>query len=194
MGGGAVTREGTIIATTERLVLRTEAEGDFERWLVEMNTPEVLAYLGGVQDEETVAKSFARISEAHAAGRPCFHMMVLKDGGALIGRCGLATIDSPEAPAEMRDQIQIGWSVRADHWGKGYAPEAARAGLERAFGHFDAPVVYGQTSERNLPSWRVMEKLGMRRMAEFDYEDPDYPPEDNPTMVWRITREEWEQQ
>ena len=53
--------------------------------------------------------------------------------------------------------------------------------------------MYGQTSERNVASWRVMQKLGMRRLAELDYEDPDYPPEDNPTMVWGITREEWQQ-
>jgi len=186
-------REGNVIATTERLVLRTEAEGDFEQWLAHMNTPEVLAYLGGVQSEETVAKSFARVREAHENGRPGFYMVALKDGGGLIGRAGIATIDTPLAPEEMRDAIQIGWSMRADHWGKGYAPEAARAALKQAFTRFDAPAVYGQTSERNVPSWRVMEKLGMKRIAELDYEDPDYPPEDNPTMVWRITRAEWEQ-
>lgn len=182
-----------IVAITERLVLRTEAEGDFEQWLVHMNTPEVLAFLGGVQSEETVAKSFARVREAHEAGKPAFYMLALKHTGTLIGRAGIATIDSTAAPKEMRGRIQIGWSVRPDYWGKGYAVEAGRAGLARAFGHFDAPAVYGQTSERNTPSWRVMEKLGMRRKAELDYEDPDYPPEDNPTMVWRLSREDWQQ-
>lgn len=181
-----------IVATTERLVLRTEAEGDFEQWLVHMNTPEVLAFLGGVQSEETVAQSFARVREAHESGKPAFYMLALKDSGTLVGRAGIATIDSPAAPEEMRGQIQIGWSVRPDHRRQGYAVEAARAGLARAFGQFAAPAVYGQTSERNVPSWRVMEKLGMRRMAELDYDDPDYPPEDNPTMVWRLTREEWQ--
>ena len=181
-----------IVATTERLVLRTEAEGDFEEWLRHMNTPEVLAFLGGVQSEEQVAQSFARVREAHDNGQPCFYMIALKDAGTLIGRAGIAPIDTPEAPEEMRGAIQIGWSVRPDHWGQGYAAEAARAGLARAFEHFDAPVVYSQTSERNVPSWRVMEKLGMRRMAQLDYEDPDYPPDDNPTMVWRLTREEWQ--
>jgi RimJ/RimL family protein N-acetyltransferase len=182
-----------IVATTERLVLRTEAPGDFEEWLVHMNTPEVLAFLGGVQSEETVAQSFARVREAQESGGPAFYMVTLKDTGTLIGRAGIATIDTPQAPEEMRGQIQVGWSIRPDHWGRGYAVEAGRAGLARAFGHFDAPVVYGQTSERNVPSWRVMEKLGMRRMAQLDYEDPDYPPDDNPTMVWRLTRAEREQ-
>lgn len=181
-----------IIATTERLVLRTEAEGDFEEWLAYMNTPEVLAFLGGVQSEEQVANSFARVREAHEAGKPAFYMVALKDCGTLIGRAGIATIDTAHAPQEMRGAIQAGWSIRPDHWGKGYAGEAARAGLARAFDRFDAPVVYAQTSERNVPSWRVMEKLGMTRMARLDYEDPDYPPDDNPTMVYRLMREEWQ--
>lgn len=180
-----------IIAMTERLVLRTEADGDFEEWLAHMNTPEVLAYLGGPQSEEKVAESFARIRQAHAEGRPAFHMIALKDGGALIGRAGIATIDAPDAPEMLRGQLQVGWTLRADCWGQGYAVEAARAALAHAFGHHDAPVVYGQTSERNRPSWRVMERLGMQRMAQFDYVDPDYPQEDNPTMVYGLLREDW---
>jgi len=180
-----------IVATTERLVLRTEAEGDLEEWLLHMNTPEVLQFLGGPQSEETVAGSFARMREAHEAGRPCFYMLALKDGGMMIGRCGLATIDPPEAPGALRGQIQVGWSIRSDQWGRGYAPEAARSALAMAFERFEAPAVYAQTSERNVPSWRVMEKLGMRRMAELDYVDPEYPPDDNPTMVWGLAQAEW---
>jgi RimJ/RimL family protein N-acetyltransferase len=181
-----------IVATTARLVLRTEAEGDFEHWLAHMNTPQVLQFLGGPQSEDKVAQSFERMRAASAEGRPTFYMIALQDGGEMIGRCGLATIDPPEAPEQLRGQIQIGWTLGADHWGRGYALEAARAALAIAFKRFDAPVVYSQTSERNAPSWRLMEKLGMRRLAELDYEDPDYPPEDNPTMVWAIAREDWD--
>lgn len=181
------------VATTERLVLRTEAEGDLAAWLERANTPEVLAFLGGPKSPAKVAESFARMREAHVEGRPSFYMMALKDGGELVGRCGLATIDPEQAPDGLRGQIQIGWTVCPEHWGKGYASEAARAWLAIAFENHAAPAVYGQTSERNAASWRIMQKLGMRRLAELDYEDPDYPPEDNPTMVWGITREEWQQ-
>ncbi|WEK45514.1 MAG: GNAT family N-acetyltransferase [Candidatus Andeanibacterium colombiense] len=180
-----------VAAITARLVIRTEVAGDFEQWLAQLNTPEVLAFLGGPRSEEEVAQSFARMREAHERGEPTFYMVALKDGGGMIGRCGLSTIDPPQAPAELRGRIQIGWTIHPGHWGKGYATEAAQAMLKRAFGHFDAPVVYGQTSQTNVPSWRLMEKLGMTRMAQFDYEDPDYPPQDNPTMVYRLLREEW---
>jgi RimJ/RimL family protein N-acetyltransferase len=180
-------------ATTERLVLRSEAEGDLALWLEHVNTPEVLAFLGGPQSPEKIAESFDRMREAQAQGRPSFYMMALKDGGEMVGRCGLATIDPEQAPDALRGQIQIGWTVCPDHWGKGYASEAARMWLAIAFERHDAPAVYAQTSERNKASWRIMQKLGMRRLAELDYEDPDYPPEDNPTMVWGITRQEWQQ-
>lgn len=182
-----------IVATTERLVLRTEAEGDRAVYLAHMNTPENLQFLGGVQGEEKVAESFEKMRIASAEGRPSFYIVALKDAQEMIGRCGLATIDPPEAPAALRGQMQIGWGLRPDRQGHGYAAEAARAALAMAFERHQAPVVYGQTSERNVRSWRLMEKLGMRRLAELDYEDPDYPPEDNPTMVWGITREEWQQ-
>jgi RimJ/RimL family protein N-acetyltransferase len=181
-----------IVATTERLVIRTEAEGDFEHWLAHMNTPEVQAFLGGPQSEDKVAESFARMREAHDDGRPSFHLIALQDG-TLIGRCGLTTIDPEQAPDGLRGQLQIGWTLHPDHWGRGYATEAAKAMLARAFDRFAALAVYGQTSERNAASWRVMERLGMRRMEQFDYEDPAYPPEDNPTMVYGLTREEWRQ-
>jgi RimJ/RimL family protein N-acetyltransferase len=181
-----------IVATTERLVLRTQAEGDFEQWLLHVNTPEVMAYLGGVKEEEKIAQSFSRMREAHENGDPSFYMIVQKDGGQLVGRCGLATIDSETAPDALRGQLQIGWTLRPEYWGRGYATEAASAWVALGFGKYGAPVVYGQTSERNVPSWRVMERLGMRRMADLDYEDPDYPPEDNPTMVWGIAREDWD--
>jgi hypothetical protein len=36
-----------------------------------------------------------------------------------------------------------------------------------------------------------MERLGMTRLADLDYDDPEFPPEDNPTMVWGLEREAW---
>ena len=118
--------------------------------------------------------------------------MALKADSALIGKGGLVRIETEIAPDALRDQVQIGWSLRADHWGHGYATEAARAFLALGFERFELPVIYAQTSERNRGSWRVMERLGMARLAELDYDDPDYPPEDNPTMVWGLRREVWQ--
>jgi RimJ/RimL family protein N-acetyltransferase len=187
-----MTGEARVVATTERLVLRTEAEGDRAIYLAQMNTPENLHFLGGPQSEAKVAESFERMRVASAEGRPSFYVIALKDDPEMIGRCGLSTIDPAQAPDALRGQLQIGWGLRPDRQGQGYALEAARAALKMAFGQFNAVVVFGQTSQTNVPSWRLMEKLGMTRMAQLDYEDPDYPLEHNPTMVYRLLREEWQ--
>lgn len=180
-----------VVAETERLVLRRELEGDRAVWLEHMNTPEVTDKIGGVQPPEKVAEAFAKMAEPAAEGAPSFLFVALKSDGTLIGKCGLARIDTVVAPEELRNEVQVGWTLRADYWGQGYAREAAEAALALAFGYFDLARVYAQTSERNVPSWRLMERLGMRRCAELDYPDADYPPQDNPTMIYRLDAADW---
>jgi RimJ/RimL family protein N-acetyltransferase len=184
-------RGGDIVAETERLILRRERPGDLAVWLEHMNTPQVMEKVGGVQTREKVAEGFARMAEAEAKGEPPFLLVALKSDGTLVGKCGLAPIETAAKPAALDGQQQIGWTLRFDHWGHGYATEAAEVVLAMAFERFGLAAVFAQTSERNRGSWRVMQRLGMARLVELDYDDPDYPPEDNPTMVWGITREAW---
>jgi RimJ/RimL family protein N-acetyltransferase len=179
-----------VVAETERLVLRRECSGDLAVWLEHMNTPQVMARVGGVQTAAKVAEGFARM--AQGADDLPFLFVALKSDGTLIGKCGLASIETEAAPDALRHQIQVGWTLRADRWGHGYATEAARAMLAIAFERHGRAMVYAQTSERNRASWRVMERLGMTRLPDLDYDDSDYPPEDNPTLVWGLRREAWQ--
>ena len=180
-----------IVAETARLVLRRELPGDLAVWLEHMNTPAVMGKVGGVQSPDKVAEAFATMAGTAADGALPFVFVALKADGTLLGKCGLARIETPVAPESLRGEAQIGWTLRADHWGRGYAREAAEAMLGLAFGRFDLATLFAQTSERNLPSWRLMERLGMRRRADLDYPDPDYPPEDNPTMIYQLDAGEW---
>ena len=176
------------VAETARLILRRERPGDLETWLEHMNTPEVMGRIGGVRTDDEVAASFAKMAE----GELPYLFVALKSYGTLIGKCGLSRIAEEPSPAAIKGQVQAGWGLRADYWGQGYAREAAEAILAMAFEHFGCAIVFGQTSESNTPSWRLMQRLGMHRRAEFDYTDPDYPPEDNPTMIWALDRAAWE--
>lgn len=180
-----------IIAETERLVLRRELPDDLAVWLEHMNTPEVQGRIGGMQSPEKVAEGFARMAEQAAEGGPSFMLVALKSDSTLIGKCGLSRIDTAVAPEALKNEVQVGWTLRADYWGQGYAREAAEAALVLAFERFGLARVYAQTSESNTPSWGLMERLGMRRCAELDYPDADYPPEDNPTMVYRLDAVDW---
>lgn len=175
---------------TERLVLRGEAPGDLAIWLEHMNTPAVMARLGGVQSADQVAQGFARMG-AQDDGAPGFWFIARKADGMLIGKCGASRIETPTAPEELHGAMQIGWTLRADCWGQGYASEAAAAVLAMAFAADEVDHVFAQTSESNVASWRLMQRIGMTRRADLDYADPDYPPEDNPTMVWQLARADW---
>jgi RimJ/RimL family protein N-acetyltransferase len=181
--------EADIVAETERLVLRRELPGDLAIWLEHMNTPTVTKMVGGVQPVGSVAESFAKM--AADTGLLAFYLLALKADGTLIGKAGLSPIETPAAPAELKDAVQVGWTLRADYWGRGYAREAAQAALVLAFERLRLTRVYAQTSQRNGASWGLMRRLGMTRRADLDYPDPDYPPEDNPTMVWDLGCEEW---
>jgi RimJ/RimL family protein N-acetyltransferase len=179
-----------IVLETERLVFRRELPGDLEVWLEHMNTPEVTEKVGGVQPPEKVAEGFAKMA-AGAEGALAFHFLARKTDGALLGKAGLSRIETAVAPDELKGAVQVGWTLRADCWGQGYAREAAQAALALAFERLGLPRVYAQTSERNTASWGLMERLGMERRADLDYPDADYPPEDNPTMVYWLDAARW---
>src|SRR5690349_15467501 len=164
------------VLETERLVFRREQPGDLAVWLEHMNTPEVMEKVGGVQPPEQVAEAFAKMG-ADGDGPLAFYFLARKADGTLLGKAGLSRIETAVAPDELRGAVQVGWTLRADCWGQGYAREAAQAVLAAAFERLALPCVYAQTSERNTASWGLMERLGMERRADLDYPDADYPPE-----------------
>ena len=87
--------------------------------------------------------------------------VTLKQSGILIGDMVLLFRDR-----EAR-QGEIGFTFHPSHGGKGYATEAARAVLAAGFGHFNLHRIFGRCDARNRASWRLMERLGMRREAHF---------------------------
>lgn len=179
------------ILETPRLILRRFRDTDLEPWVEHLNTPEVRAHLGGVDLPERCAERFTRQKASWNDQEGGWLVIERREDKAFLGNCGFGPITADEAPEALRGVVEIGWSLRADCWGRGYATEAATAMLAMIFARFDHAFVYSQTSQPNRGSWRVMERLGMARRAELDYHDPAYPPEENPTMVYGLGREEW---
>ncbi|WP_427966013.1 GNAT family N-acetyltransferase [Altererythrobacter sp.] len=179
-----------IVIETERLVLRTIDEGDAELQFRLLNTPTVMEHLGGVKELHEIEAKHAKTMAWFAREGFGFMMMVEKISGEVVGHAGMKRVDHALAPNQ--GDFEIGWLVREDRWRRGYASEAMRAVVEWAFTRHQASHVVALTSERNEPSWRLMEKLGMRRRKDLDFDDPAYPPEDNPTIQYSISRAEWE--
>lgn len=175
---------------TERLILRDWREDDWPEFFRVTNTPAVMRWLGGVLDAEGEAKQRARVEACHAANGFCFWAVERKDDGALLGFCGLKRADAPDST--VTGEFEAGWRFREDAWGRGYAKEAAIATLDAAFGRFGAGEVVALTVAGNSGSWGLMERLGMQRRAELDYDDMRYGPPWRRSIVYLITREAWE--
>lgn len=179
-----------IVAETERLILRTIEEGDAEVQYRLLNSPTLMARLGGPRELHEIEAKHAQTMQMQAQCGFGFLFLVEKASGEIVGHAGLKKVDNPLA-ANQGDH-EIGWLIREDRWRRGYAEEAVRAIFDWAFTRVGAPLVVALTSELNEPSWRLMEKLGMERRPELDFDDPEYPPEDRRTIHYRMTRTQWE--
>lgn len=183
---------GDIVLETERLILRKITESDAGLQDRVLNTPAVMEFLGGVKELHEIEERHAKTMASYSNNGFGFLFMIEKATGDLVGHAGLKRVDIPSAP-NLGDH-EVGWLVREDRWRRGYAHEAVRAVLEWAFTWLEAPFVVATTSERNIASWQLMEKLGMERRKDLDFHEPDFSDEDNPVIQYSLTREAWESQ
>jgi RimJ/RimL family protein N-acetyltransferase len=168
---------------TARLILRGWSEGDFEPFLRHTNTPQVMRWLGGVRSEADQRETIGRLTRWQEERGFTFWAVERKADGELLGFCGLKLADTPGSPIE--GMYEIGWRLRQDAWGQGYAKEAAIASLDFAFDTLGADRVVAITFAPNISSWGLMERLGMTRRPELDYDDERFPAL-NPTIIYDI--------
>ena len=178
-----------IFAETERLRLRTWEEADVAPFAEHCNTPAIMRWTGEVQGEAAIRAGFERMSACQAEYGHCLWMVERKADSALLGFCGIKRVT--DVASGLIGDFEIGWRLREDVWGQGYAREAATASLDAAFGKFSAPHVFAFTVIQNEASWGLMERLGMTRRADLDFFDPCYSAELNPTIVYRIDAADW---
>jgi RimJ/RimL family protein N-acetyltransferase len=150
----------TLELKTERLVLRPLATGDAPALAVVNGDPEVMRYIGNgnarsLEETEALTAKVAAHWDAHGWGAFAVRE---KDTGELVGLGILAT---PSFLPEILPATEVGWRVRRDRWGRGYAPEAARAVIGFAFGELGLDRVVSCIHSENAASVRVAEKLGM---------------------------------
>ena len=150
---------------TARLRLRHWRPQDRGPFFAINTEPEVLRYLPPV----TRAGSDGMLDryDAHFA-KHGFGYWALedKDSTALIGSCGLMHVPFE---AFFTPAVEIGWRLSATWQGRGYATEAGRTVLNHAFGPLGLKRVVSFTAVQNLPSRRVMDRVGMRQIGEFDH-------------------------
>ena len=179
-----------VIAETKRLRLRTWDPQDLDEFILHTNTPAVMRWLGGVWPREDHQKGFERIQGYARDFGHTLWIVERKADGALLGFCGLKRVNSPGAGALSGD-FEVGWRLREDAWGQGFAKEAAVASLDLAFGRFGAPHVVAITVSGNEASRGLMRRLGMVRREDLDFTDERFGPEMNPSIIYRIDAADW---
>jgi RimJ/RimL family protein N-acetyltransferase len=169
---------------TERLILRAPVLDDFEELARVGADPEVMRYLtvdGKPLSRFNAWQSFASIA-GHWALRGYGMFMVRERGtGAFVGRVG------PWFPEGWPD-LEVGWTLGREMWGRGYASEAARACLDFVFDGLNRPYVCSLITPENVRSIRVAERLGERLEQETTL--PHLPP-DRKVLRYGISAAEW---
>jgi RimJ/RimL family protein N-acetyltransferase len=150
--------------TTERLVLRRFLPDDRQPFARLNADPLVMKYFPA---ELSAAQSLAFQERIDAHFEEFgFGLWVVSPHGSneLLGLVGL---NVPTFTAHFTPCVEIGWRIWPDHWGKGFALEAARACLALAFSELNLAEVVAFATVTNARSIRVMQRLGMHADGEF---------------------------
>jgi 3-dehydroquinate dehydratase/shikimate dehydrogenase len=178
-----------ITLRTERLLLREWRESDREPFAAMNADPRVMEHFPRTSTREESEAFFDRIvARLEDQG---FGLWAVEVAGVapFIGFVGL----NPADTVLGRPVLEVGWRLDAEHWGHGYATEGGRASLAHAFEVLGQDEVVSFTTTRNERSRHVMEKLGLRRRAEDDFDHPGVDPtwSGRRHVLYRITRVEW---
>ena len=177
------------VVATDRLLLRAWRAGDAALLDRHCNTPAVMRWLGGVQPLDKMVEVVERLGRWQAERGFSFWAVERKSDGEFLGFCGLKLADGEGS--SVPGAMEVGWRLREDAWGQGYAKEGAIASLDQAFGVLGADRVVALTVDGNAPSRGLMLRLGMERRADLDYVDPRWPAEMNPVIVYEIGKAAW---
>lgn len=88
---------------------------------------------------------------------------------------GFIGLSVPSFQTHFTPCVEIGWRLAADHWGHGYATEGARIVLQAGFETLGLDEIVSFTSVDNLPSRRVMERIGLGHDPADDFDHPGLP-------------------
>ncbi len=173
---------------TSRLILREYTEVDAAAVLAYQSDPRYLRYYPweerAIEDAQRFVRTF--VEWRSESPRRRFQLAVLlREGGALIGSCGVRRKPDDESGAD------IGFEIAPTHWGRGYASEAAVAMADFAFRELGVRRLSSWCVAENAASARVLEKLGMslegRLVAAERFKGRAWD-----TLLYGMTRERWE--
>jgi RimJ/RimL family protein N-acetyltransferase len=169
------------VLETARLRLRPYDAGDLDAMAEMFGDAEVTAftYLGR-QDRAGTERVLAEYCGFHLANGYGMYAILDRGTGKYLGEAGLFV---PPAVAST-ELLALRYALSRSAWGKGIATEASSAVIEDAFGRLDKRAIIAGVVPDNLPSMRVMDRLGFSRGPEVTSGHHTY-------AVFTLTREAW---
>ena len=173
---------------TFRLLMREFVESDWPAVLAYQRDPRYLRYYPWHDRTEADARAFVNrfLQWQEEEPRRLFQLaLVLKSDNTLIGNCGIRRKSGNDWEADL------GYELSPQHWGNGYATEAARALVDFGFRELDLSRISSWCIADNTPSARVLERLGFRqegRLRRNEYFKGRWWD----TLLYALLRDEWE--
>jgi len=143
------------VLTTKRLTIRPFVDSDLDDVFEMRRDPEIMRFIREPQVKPDETKRWIEmISSKWEDSGIGFCALVDNENGRFAGWCGLWNL-------KETDEIEVGYAIHKDCWGKGFATEAAQRVLKYAFEDLDLERVVAVAFPENLGSIKVMQKLGM---------------------------------
>lgn len=178
---------------TERLWLRPWTQSDRLPFRELNADPRVMEYFPATLSDAESDALADRICAHHERYGFGFWAVELRASSTFIGFTGLAIPqwDAPFAPC-----VEVGWRLAREHWGHGYATEAARAALTFGFDELRLNEIVAFTAAINDRSRRVMRRLGMQHCKEEDFYHTALPCAHHLArhVLYRLPRDAWRRQ
>jgi len=151
---------------TPRLILRPWRKEDLDPLFAINGDADSMRHFPAVMTRAE-SDAWATRIQAHFADHGWgFWVVEAREDAAFIGVVGLLTIPWQ---GRFTPAVEIGWRIAPAACRRGFAEEAARAALGFGFGPLHLPEIVAFTIPANVPSWRLMERLGMRADGDFDH-------------------------
>jgi RimJ/RimL family protein N-acetyltransferase len=157
---------------TERLILRRWRDDDRAPFAVMNADPVAMEHFPQTYDRresDAIVDRFDDHFDTHGFG---FWAVEVPGVAPFIGFVGLST---PSFDAHFTPAVEVGWRLAREHWGRGYATEAARAAVSVGFDDHDLREIVSFTVPANFRSRRVMERIGMTHDPVDDFDHPRLP-------------------
>ncbi|KNF08350.1 acetyltransferase, GNAT family [Gottschalkia purinilytica] len=155
-----------IYIETERLILRDWKQSDLEEFRKINSDEVVMEYFPKTLSEQETDAMYEAIQKEFEEYNYGLYAVEVKENKEFIGLIGFhrATFDSDFTPC-----VEIGWRLKKEAWGKGYATEGAKACLKYGFEQLGFEEIYSFTAKINTRSQNVMKKLGMNYVKDFNH-------------------------